>query len=123
MIRIIEAMIGVVFCLAIVATAGAHMIYLRAERQGVFNTTSNHKHIMYKTKYYMLGSVAECLYAVDACLAAFRLLVVGAVWAVVCAALFMLVSYTMIAFAHAMAKAAIVWRDSQRDTTHLDSAS
>ena len=119
MIRIIEAMIGVVFCLAIVATAGAHMMYLRAERQGVFSTTSSHKHIMYKTKYYMLGSVAECLYAVDACLAAFRLLVVGAV----CAALFALVSYTMIAFARAMAKAAIVWRDSQRDTTQLDSAS
>ena len=123
MIRILVSMILALFTSGTIAAALAHRAFLQSESQGIFSPVSTSVYTTHRVRYYKLGAAAWFFYATAAALVVLRFLMVGAVWAVVCAALFALVSYTTIAFARAMAKAAIVWRDSQRDTTHLDSAS
>ena len=123
MIRIIEVMIGLMFCGGTITAAFAHRAYLMAESQGIFSPYSARMHTAYKTRYYQLGAATWCFYTIAACFGVIRLLAVGSVWAIIGVALLVVISYAMAAFARAMAKAAIVWRDSQRDTTHLDSAS
>lgn len=123
MIRIIEVMIGLMLCGGTIAAAFAHRAYSMAESQGIFSPYSARMYTAYKTRYYQLGAATWCFYTIAACFAAVRLLAVDSVWAAIGAALLVTISYVMAAFAHAMAKAAIIWRDSQRDTTHLDSAS
>ena len=121
MIRIIEVMIGLMLCGGTIAAAFAHRAYSMAESQGIFSPYSARMHAVYKTRYYQLGVATWCFYTIAACFGAVRLLAVGSVWAIIGVALLVVISYAMAAFARAMAKAAIVWRDSQRDTTHLDS--
>lgn len=123
MIRILVAMILALFSGGTIVAALAHRAFLQSESQGIFSPVSTRVYTTHRVRYYKLSAAAWFLYATAAALVVLRFLMVGAVWTAVCAALFALVSYTMIAFARAMAKAAIVWRDSQRDTTHLDSAS
>ena len=108
MIRVIWVMILASFSCGTVAAAFAHRAYILAEGQGIFSPYSARMYTAYKTRYYRLGAVTWCFYTIAACFGA---------------ALLVTISYVMAAFAHAMAKAAIIWRDSQRDTTHLDSAS
>ena len=119
MIRSIEVMIGLMFCGGTITAAFAHRAYLMAESQGLFRPYSARMYTAYKTRYYQLGAATWCFYTIAACFAAVRLLAVDSVWAAIGAALLVTISYVMAAFAHAMAKAAIIWRDSQRDTTHL----
>lgn len=121
MIRVIWVMILASFSCGTIAAAFAHRAYSMAESQGIFSPYSARMHAAYKTRYYQLGAATWCFYTIAACFAAVRLLAVDSVWAAIGAALFVTISYVMAAFARAMAKAAIVWRDSQRDTTHLDS--
>ena len=123
MIRVIWVMILASFSCSTVAAAFAHRAYILAEGQGIFSPYSARMYTAYKTRYYRLGAVTWCFYTIAACFGAVRLLAVDSVWAAIGAALLVTISYVMAAFAHAMAKAAIIWRDSQRDTTHLDSAS
>lgn len=123
MIRILVAMILALFSGGTIVAALAHRAFLQSESQGIFSPVSTRVYTTHRVRYYKLSAAAWFLYATAAALVVLRFLMVGAVWTAVCAALFALVSYTMIAFAHAMAKAAIIWRDSQRDTAHLDSAS
>ena len=123
MIGILVAMILALFSGGTIVAALAHRAFLQSESQGIFSPVSTRVYTTHRVRYYKLSAAAWFLYATAAALVVLRFLMVGAVWTAVCAALFALVSYTMIAFARAMAKAAIIWRDSQRDTTHLDSAS
>ena len=123
MIRVIWVMILASFSCGTVAAAFAHRAYILAEGQGIFSPYSARMYTAYKTRYYRLGAVTWCFYTIAACFGAVRLLAVDSVWAAIGAALLVTISYVMAAFAPAMAKAAIIWRDSQRDTTHLDSAS
>ena len=123
MIRVIWVMILASFSCGTVAAAFAHRAYILAEGQGIFSPYSARMYTAYKTRYYRLGAVTWCFYTIAACFGAVRLLAVDSVWAAIGAALLVTISYVMAAFAHAMAKAAIIWCDSQRDTTHLDSAS
>ena len=123
MIRVIWVMILASFSCGTVAAAFAHRAYILAEGQGIFSPYSARMYTAYKTRYYRLGAVTWCFYTIAACFGAVRLLAVDSVWAAIGVALLVTISYAMAAFARAMAKAAIIWRDSQRDTTHLDSAS
>ena len=121
MIRVIWVMILASFSCGTVAAAFAHRAYILAEGQGIFSPYSARMYTAYKPRYYQLGAATWCFYTIAACFGAVRLLAVGSVWAIIGVALLVVISYAMAAFARAMAKAAIVWRDSQRDTTHLDS--
>lgn len=123
MTRVIGVMILASFSCGTVAAAFAHRAYILAESQGIFSPYSVRMYTAYKTRYYQLGAATWCFYTTAACFVAARLLAVGSVWAIIGVALFAVIGYIMAAFARAMAKAAIAWRDSQRDTTHLDSAS
>ena len=116
MIRIIEVMIGLMLCGGTIAAAFAHRAYSMAESQEIFSPYSARMHAAYKTRYYQLGVATWCFYTIAACFAAVRLLAADSVWAAIGAALLVTISYVMAAFAHAMAKAAIIWRDSQRDS-------
>lgn len=116
MIRVIWVMILASFSCGTVAAAFAYRAYILAEGQGIFSPYSARMHTAYKTRYYRLGAVTWCFYTIAACFGAVRLLAVDSVWAAIGAALLVTISYVMAAFARAMAKAAIVWRDSQRDS-------
>ena len=116
MTRVIGVMILASFSCGTVAAAFAHRVYILAESQGIFSPYSVRMYTAYKTRYYRLGAVTWCFYTIAACFAAVGLLAVDSVWAAIGAALLVTISYVMAAFARAMAKAAIVWRDSQRDS-------
>lgn len=119
MIRIVEVMILALFSSGTIAAALAHRAFLQSESQGIYSPVSTSVYTTHRVRYCKLGAAAWFFYATAAALVVLRLLVIGTIWVAVFAALFALASCAMIAFAYAMAKAAKVWNDSQRDTTHL----
>ena len=116
MTRVIGVMILASFSCGTVAAAFAHRAYILAESQGIFSPYSVRMYTAYKTRYYQLGAATWCFYTIAACFVATRLLAVGSVWAIIGVVPFAVIGYIMAAFARAMAKAAIAWRDSQRDS-------